>query len=83
MFLVPLGPIITKTNPSTGACINPSTPGASSTVTVTANQTVTFSVFIQAKGTAVPFDPANSRVFIIGKQGATPVGEAGAAIRTQ
>jgi hypothetical protein len=80
---LPVNLFICQTNPTTGACVNPATPGASSTVTVAANQTVTFSVFIQGKGTPIPFDPANSRVFIIGTQGATPVGEAGAAIRTQ
>jgi subtilisin family serine protease len=72
---------ICETN-SSGACFNPPTPGSSSTVTVTQNQTVFFSVFIQGQGTPIPFDPANTRVFVLATQGANVVGEASAAVCT-
>ena len=80
---LPVNLSICQPNPTTGACINPATPGANSTVNVAAGQTVYFSIFVQGRGTAIPFDPANTRVFIIGTEGTTPVGEASAAIRTQ
>jgi hypothetical protein len=74
---------ICQTNPTNGQCTNPASPGSSSTVTVIANQTVTFAVFIQGQGTAIPFDPANNRVFILATQGTSVVNEASAAVRTQ
>lgn len=74
---------ICQTNPSTGACINPSTPGPSSTVTVPKDQTVTFSVFVTGQGQAITFDPALRRVFFLCMQGNIPVGEASVAVRTQ
>jgi hypothetical protein len=73
---------ICQTN-SQGQCINPATPGASSTVTVANNQTLFFSTFIQGQGQTIPFDPANSRVFFICTQGSSAVGEASVAVRTQ
>jgi hypothetical protein len=73
---------ICQTN-NQGQCINPVTPAASSTLGVATNQTVFFSTFIQAQGQAIPFDPANTRVFFICTQGGTPVGEASVAVRTQ
>lgn len=79
---LPLSLTICQTNPS-GQCINPATPGSSSTVTVANNQTVTFSIFAAGQGTLIPYDPANNRVFILGKQGNTPVGEASAAVNMQ
>ena len=80
---LPVDLTICQTDPTTGACVNPVTPGTGATVNVAAGQTVFFSIFIRGQGTAIPFDPANTRVFIIATQGATPVGEASAAIRTQ
>jgi hypothetical protein len=80
---LPLSLTICQTNPNTGQCINPATPGPSSTVTVANNQTVTFSIFATGQGTSIPYDPANTRVFILGKQGGTPVGEASAAVKMQ
>jgi hypothetical protein len=74
---------ICQTNPSNGGCINPATPGSSSTVTVGTNQTVTFGIFIQGQGQTIPFDPANTRVFVLATQGANTVGEASVAVRTQ
>jgi len=66
-----------------GQCINPATPGTSSTLTVANNQTVFFAAFIQGQGSIIPFDPASNRVFLICSQGQTAVGEASAAVRTQ
>jgi virginiamycin B lyase len=74
-------PLICQTNPNTGACVNPPSPGASSTVQVSQGETVFFSTFVQGQGTFVPYDPANNRIFIIAQQGATPVGESSAAIK--
>jgi hypothetical protein len=73
---------ICQTN-NQGQCINPATPGASSTVNVASNDMVFFSTFIQGQGQTIPFDPANTRVFFICTQGGTPVGEASVAVRTQ
>jgi hypothetical protein len=73
---------ICQTN-NQGQCINPATPGASSTVNVASNQTVFFSTFIQGQGQTIPFDPANTRVFFICTQAGNPVGEASVAVRTQ
>jgi hypothetical protein len=73
---------ICQTDPVTGVCVNPATPGPSATVVVANNQTVTFSVFIQGQGPVISFDPANTRVFILAMQGTNTVGEAGAAVCT-
>src|SRR5205823_4549362 len=78
---LPLTPLICQTNPSTGACINPTTPGPSSTVSVNKNDTVFFTTFVQGQGTVVPYDPANNRIFVIAAQGAAPVGESSAAVK--
>jgi hypothetical protein len=72
---------------SNSQCSNPSTPGASSTLTVAHNEIVFFSIFARAQGVAVRFDPANKRIFLICTQGAvplqgTPVGEASVALCT-
>jgi len=61
---LPVSLTICQTDPSTAACINPATPTAMPvTLSIGANETPTFSVFVAAAG-AVPFDPANSRVFV-------------------
>jgi hypothetical protein len=73
---------ICQTDPTTGACVNPATPGPLATVVVAKNQTVTFSVFVQGQGAAIPLDPASTRVFILAVQGTSTVGEAGAAVCT-
>jgi subtilisin family serine protease len=72
---------ICQTN-SSGACINPPTPGASSVVSVAQNETVFFSVFVQGQGTPIPYNPANTRVFVVASQGSNTVGEASAAVCT-
>lgn len=50
--------------------------------TATANQTATFSAFFVSNGTAIPFDPANKRLFINYTQGSAVVGSTSVAIRT-
>jgi hypothetical protein len=79
---LPLDLLICQTNPATGACINPTSPGNSATLNVAANETVFFSIFAVGKGIPIPFDPANNRVFIIGLQGSTAVGAASTAVKT-
>ena len=64
-------------------CINPS-PGPSSppiSATVANNETVTFSVFVKGNGTAIPYDPANMRIYLLTMQRGTTVGEASAAVK--
>ena len=80
---LPVALSICQTDLSTGACVNPTSPGPSSTVTVANNETVFFSVFAKGQGTSIPYDPGNTRIFIIGTQGSTPVGEASAAVKMQ
>jgi hypothetical protein len=69
-----------QTNPTTGACIT----GQAATINFTAgaNATVTFSAFVFSNGTAIPFDPANKRLFVHFFQGNNPVGSASVAVRT-
>ena len=53
-----------ETDPGSGQCINPVNPSAQAVETVIdANNTPTFAAFVLAEG-AVPFDPANHRVFV-------------------
>jgi len=59
-------------------CLQP--PGPSATVQVENNQVVTLSIFVQGQGQAIPFDPANSRVYIIATQGGTAVGASSVAL---
>jgi hypothetical protein len=72
-----------QSDPATAACTNPVSPGSSATLTVNTNDVVTFTIFVTGTG-AVPFDPANNRLFLRLKtadgvtRGATSV-----AVRTQ
>ena len=61
---LPLNLAICQTD-AEGACINPTTPGPSSTLTVAQFQAVFFSVFVTGQGRLIPYDPANNRVFIL------------------
>jgi DNA-binding beta-propeller fold protein YncE len=60
---LPLTVTLCRTDPVSGVCTTPSTPGISSTLTFATNDTATYSVFVLANGT-VPFDPANNRLFM-------------------
>ena len=56
--------LLCQTNPATAACINPTVPSTSPVeVNIGAGQTPTFAFFV-AGNEAVPFDPANNRIFI-------------------
>jgi hypothetical protein len=95
---LPVELTICQTNDD-GKCINPIQPGAISEVIIpaclpnpdptkecTPPPNVTFSIFIRAKNSPIPFDPANNRVFLIATPTTSepiPVGQASAAIRTQ
>jgi hypothetical protein len=76
---LPLSMTICQTNPSTGQCLSP--PAASTTTTVASNQTVTYSVFVQASGN-VAFDPALNRLFLRLKEGAATRGATHNAVCT-
>ena len=60
---LPLTLSVCETNPMTGACINPTTPTASVTTTIGADETPTFTVFVTSDG-MIPLDPTNSRIFV-------------------
>jgi len=77
---LPLNLLICQTN-SAGNCINPPSPGPSSTITLSQNQTVFLSLFATGEGIQIPYDPANARVFLLAAQGTTPVGETSAAVK--
>jgi hypothetical protein len=80
---LPVSVSICQSDPTTGACINPTTPGPSATLSIAPNQTVTYSAFVTGTGN-VPFDPANNRLFLRFKttDDAT-VGATTVAVRTQ
>jgi hypothetical protein len=78
---LPLGLALCQTNPSTGQCISPV--GATVTTTIAADATPTFGIFGNASG-AIPFDPANSRIFVQFNDSAGAVrGETSVAVETQ
>jgi rhodanese-related sulfurtransferase len=52
-----------ETDPSTAACINPTTPTNSATTTMGPGDTATFSVFLTGSG-PIAFDPAKNRLFL-------------------
>jgi len=81
---LPVNLLMCRTNPSTGACVQPTTPTASPIAfTATANQLFTFAAFVNSQGTALPLDPATRRVYIHFDQGGTSVGSASVAVTTQ
>ncbi len=60
---LPLALTICRTNPSTGACTVPAQAAGAAISAIGANEIATFAVFVRATG-AVPFDPANNRLFL-------------------
>jgi hypothetical protein len=78
---LPLTMVMCQTNPTTGACLVPPT-GTTVNFNLGVNQVATFAAFLTYTGTAIPFDPANKRVFVHFFQGTTPVGSASVAVRT-
>jgi virginiamycin B lyase len=76
-----LGLTICQTNPATAACLM--TPASSVTLTDTAGQTPTFSIFGTASG-AIAFSPAVNRVFVRFKDtGGAVRGTTSVAVETQ
>src|SRR3984893_11213757 len=77
---LPLALTICQTN-SSGQCL--ATPAANVTTTINANATPTFAIFGKASG-PIPFDPANSRIFVAFTDSANAVrGETSVAVQTQ
>ena len=79
-------PIVTslcETDPATAACINPSVPTTGEvTLTIGANATPTFSVFVQGMQD-IALDPANKRVFVRFKDtGGVTRGSTSVAVQT-
>jgi hypothetical protein len=82
---LPISINICQTVPATGACLR--TPAPTVTTTINAGDTPTFGIFVSGSG-AVPFDPANNRVFVRFNQfgsgfGSVPRGATSVAVRTQ
>jgi hypothetical protein len=78
---LPVTLTICQTDPTSGNCL--AAPAASVATTINASQTPTFGIFVAGSGT-VPFDPANSRVFVqFADSGGTVRGETSVAVRTQ
>lgn len=70
-----------QTNPATSVCT--SAAGPTVTTTIAANATPTFAIFVKGNG-AVPFDPANNRIFVRFKDaGGIVRGATSVAVRTQ
>jgi hypothetical protein len=78
---LPLTITICQSNPSTGVCLQAPTPAV--TTSIASNTTPTFVVFVAASG-SVPFDPANSRIFVkFTDSGGAVRGETSVAVATQ
>jgi hypothetical protein len=60
---LPVGATLCRTNPTNGACVNPQTPGPSVTFVPATNEIAAFTILVRAPA-AVPFDPANNRLFL-------------------
>lgn len=71
---------ICQTDPGTGACTT--TRENSQTLTVGANGTATFGIFVRGTGAAIANDPADNRVFVRFAVGGQPVGATSVAVRT-
>lgn len=74
---------ICRTDPGTGACLTAR--AATQTVTINQNETATFGIFVRGNGTAIPNDPARTRVFVRFREGGAAGTERGAtsvAVRT-
>jgi hypothetical protein len=81
-FSVPVTLSICQTNPVTGVCL--AAAGPSVTTQIDANTTPTFGIFVRGTGTAIPLDPAKSRVFVRFKDaGGATRGSTSVAVRTQ
>ena len=78
--VLPVSLFICETNPATGACL--SDPDTSTTSTIDAGATPTFSVFVNGNG-SIPFDPATNRIFVrFEDAGGETRGSTSVAVRT-
>lgn len=78
---LPLSLSICQTNPTTGQCLAPA--GGSVSTTIATNATPTFGIFATASG-AIPFNPANSRIFVqFSDSGGAVRGATSVAVQTQ
>jgi hypothetical protein len=78
---LPLAISLCQTNPSNGQCLSP--PSSTVTATINSGDTPTFGIFGTAGG-AIPFDPANGRIFVQFSDSAGAVrGETSVAVETQ
>jgi hypothetical protein len=78
---LPVTITVCQTNPQTGACLQTPTPTV--TTTINTNTTPTFAIFVAASA-AVPFDPANNRIFVKFSDNNPAVrGETSVAVTTQ
>ncbi len=77
---LPVTLAVCQTN-SCGQCINPATPGASFTVNLNQNDTVTWSTFVTGTGTLAEYNAATRRIYTIGRQGANVVTSTSAALK--
>ncbi len=78
---LPLAITLCQTNPTTGQCL--AAAATTVTTTIAAKATSTFAIFVTASGT-VPFDPANSRIFVTFTDSANAIrGETSVAVETQ
>jgi len=78
--VLPLQVTLCQSNPLDAQCVTPIGPAV--TTTIGAGATPTFSIFLEATG-AVPFDPANNRVFVRFKDaGGVTRGSTSVAVRT-
>jgi hypothetical protein len=78
---LPLTLTLCQTNPQTGACINPSVPASSVSLTINAGETPTFSIFAQASG-SIPLDAATKRIFVRFREGTILRGATSVAVTT-
>ena len=78
---LPLNLSVCRTNPADGNCLQPA--AAFVSTTIGGGETPTFAVFVEARGTAVPFDPARNRVFVRFRDASGAVrGATSVAVRT-
>jgi hypothetical protein len=78
--ILPVDLFICETNPVTGACLSP--PATSTTLTINADATPTFTIFVNGNG-SIPFDPANNRIFVRFKDaGGVTRGSTSVAVQT-